>query len=451
MPFLTLEDPNAKIKGSRDPLGTVPLWSAFGRHIVTNITTVSTSVRGFTILLLARYFSGRLIEDGTILREETLNAFLRMEQAGAYARYVAHGVSDDIRGIERVMRFDQEYKGRVPIHADRRGLILSDQKVYGLWGLYSVPARRSGWLTDEMFGLTPAAQKFVEENYIARLNGSLRPIMKLVARGGTLETRKKDPAFTGLAGLLAPEFTPNEQRFYGHYLRDGLAARGNRAHALEADDAASTSNPGETTAADHRHGRQSRFRHLLESHADLAQPMGREEALRLAESARDVDEALASALERIVHLESLLAPATALFEYVLTRANQLPAKAAGALRERWGDRVPNLDPQAFEDLIPEISDIAGAPIAATARRCHHALAQGDYNQAIRAVVDWNALVQQARKGAPWVVLSESGRIEVRYRMIEHLLPEGDALPTLWRNSYFVDALKSVTRQLQGKR
>ena len=28
--FLTLEDPNAKIKGSRDPLGAQPLWASFG-------------------------------------------------------------------------------------------------------------------------------------------------------------------------------------------------------------------------------------------------------------------------------------------------------------------------------------------------------------------------------------------------------------------------------------
>ena len=53
-PFLTLEDPNAKIKGSRDPLAVQPIWAAFGWHVVTNLTTQSTSVRGFTTLLLGR-------------------------------------------------------------------------------------------------------------------------------------------------------------------------------------------------------------------------------------------------------------------------------------------------------------------------------------------------------------------------------------------------------------
>ena len=44
--FLTLEDPNAKIKGSRDPLGAQPIWASFGRHVVTNLTMQTNSARG---------------------------------------------------------------------------------------------------------------------------------------------------------------------------------------------------------------------------------------------------------------------------------------------------------------------------------------------------------------------------------------------------------------------
>jgi hypothetical protein len=62
--FLTLEDPRAKIQGSRDPLGAQPVWSGFGRKLVSNLTTVSNSVRGFTVLLLGHYFGERLIEEG---------------------------------------------------------------------------------------------------------------------------------------------------------------------------------------------------------------------------------------------------------------------------------------------------------------------------------------------------------------------------------------------------
>ncbi len=34
MPFLTSLDENAYVKGSRDPLGLVPVWSRFGRDVV---------------------------------------------------------------------------------------------------------------------------------------------------------------------------------------------------------------------------------------------------------------------------------------------------------------------------------------------------------------------------------------------------------------------------------
>ena len=117
MPFLTLEDPNAKIKGSRDPLGVQPIWAAFGRHVVTNLTTQSSSVRGFTTLLLGRYFAAELVDRGMTSREDALDVFLRMEQLSAYVRHVAHGVEGEIRGIERVRKTVDETRGRVPIHA----------------------------------------------------------------------------------------------------------------------------------------------------------------------------------------------------------------------------------------------------------------------------------------------------------------------------------------------
>ena len=90
--FLTLEDPNAKIKGSRDPLGAQAIWTAFGRQVIANLTTQTNSRRGFTILLLGRYLAERAIEDGRISRELGLDAFLCFEQIGAYVRYVAHRV-----------------------------------------------------------------------------------------------------------------------------------------------------------------------------------------------------------------------------------------------------------------------------------------------------------------------------------------------------------------------
>ena len=77
------------------------------------------------------------------------------------------------------------------------------------------------------------------------------------------------------------------------------------------------------------------------------------------------------------------------------------------------------------------------------------MASGKYEVALRAVLDWNAKVMVERKAGPWALIAENGNIDVRYRGAEQQLPSGGSLTTLWRNNYFIDSLKSVTRQLRN--
>lgn len=426
MPFLTLEDPNARIKGSRDPLGAQPVWAAFARHVVTNLTGAANSVRAFSILLLGRYYAQRLIENGAVAPEHALDVVLRMEQIGAYARYKGHGVSDDIRGIERVKRFDEENGGRVYIDTGRRGLILSDQRIYGIWGLFTVSARVSGLVPDGPAGVTDRARELIEAEYLPHLRAVEPSLMRLLARGGRLEVRGKDPLFAAICRVLPESYTRREAELYGRTLRDGL----------EVEEGGNG-------------GRQALFARLLVRHTRLTGPVTRKEVVSLAEGAAKEDGRLEERLRRIVHLESLLAPADALFDYVLTCDGQRPEKVSQQLLDHWGPQVPNLDTVAFDALLPEIQDASTSQQAAAMRQCHVALSSGKYDSAIRAVIAWNAEVMKARSSAPWVRISDRNRIEVRYRGSEHLLPEQDELPTLWRNQYFFDSLKKITRQLRN--
>ena len=426
MPFLTLEDPNAKISGSRDPLGVQPIWTAFGRHAVTNLTTQSTSVRGFTILLLGRYFAADLVDRGMAAPEDALDIFLRMEQIGAYVRYVGHAVEGEIRGIERVKRFvsEQHGNGNVSIGTDRRSMILADQKVYGLWGLYSVPARTSGLLPDGTRHVTLAAREFIERNYINRLNGSAVKLRELLARGGKFRTHESNAVFSALSEVLDPRFSSKELEFYGSYLRDGKKVDGAKP------------------------GRQERLRRLLESEYMLNEPTGRTEIVHLAKRARGLDPGLANSLERIAHLEAFLAPAAALFQHVLTRDGQRLSDVASEVRQIWGARVPNLERSAFAEMHGEIRSTSSGAVGSRMDEVHAALQSGDYEAAIEGLLAWNEQVMQTRGGAPWARVGEGRRLDVKYRGAEQLLPKEHELPELWMNSYFVDALKSVTRQLQ---
>lgn len=423
MPFLTLEDPNAKIKGSRDPLGIVPIWSYFGRYLVTNLTTPSNSLRGFTTLLLGRYFCERAIEEGLAETEEALNIVLRCEQLAAYAQHIGHGVDSEIRGIERVMQFAQEGKGRVYIQADKRGFILADQKVYGLWGLYSVPARRSKLINEGAVGVTSLTRDFIEKNYIPHLAQHLKPLMQILVKGGTLNLRDQPGYFRALINILGKKLTRGEHSFYGQYLRD--------AELVE------TAYPK----------RQKEFYGLLSKHMGRSERISRQGLNSIAKSVRSKDSVLAGYIEKILLIEALLAPAEALFNYLLmSHGRKLPERAQD-LKARWGEQVPNLDYAAFEHLLPEIKNVVGEDLANTIRNCYRALQAGDYKEVLLALLTWNNLVMQQRKGSSWVRVNEAGLIDVHYRGADQSLPTRKELPHLWRNTYFIDSLTTLGRQV----
>lgn len=421
--FLTLEDPNAKIKGSRDPLGAQPIWARFGREIVTNLTMQTNSIRGFTVLLLARYLTARLIEDGRLDRELSLDAFLRFEQIGAYVRHVAHEVRGDIRGIDRVRSRLAENRGRVPIRADPDGFILSDQKVNGLWGLFSVSARVSGLIPDGPVGLTPEASAFVERAYLSELQPTMEPLLRLVAQDGRLDTRGRDAIFSALSKVLPEEFSGEEQRFYGEHLRDGL-------HVKKA-----------------KTGLQRTFRELLVQQGNLDSATGRSDIVLLREAARSVDDELANHLDRIARLEAVLAPAMSLFDFLLTLHHRELDDAADELTDRWGTSVPNIDAEMNRDLLPDVDSVSSERVPGCFDSFQQGLSTGHYREALSALLDWHKSVMHSRGGASWVEIGEDGKLDVRYRGAEQSLPTGDELPTLWRNGYFIPPLKSIIRQL----
>src|SRR5262245_52467419 len=157
VPFLTDLDSRAAVKGSRDPLGIQQIWTRLGRRVIGNLTTVSNSLRDFTTLLLGYYFAERLADElGT---DSELATLLNWERLAAYARVTA---SKDLafRGTERVQKNLAEGP-RVTISDERSHQNLGDQKTYGLWGLYTMPARASGLVDGDPARLTPSARELV--------------------------------------------------------------------------------------------------------------------------------------------------------------------------------------------------------------------------------------------------------------------------------------------------
>src|SRR5690606_21193151 len=103
-----------------------------------------------------------------------------------------------------------------------RGLILSDQCIYGIWGRYTGSARASGLVPEVPAGVTESARKLSEGEYLPHLRAAESRLMTLLVRGGRLDVRGKDPVFLALCRILPESYTPREVEFYARTLRDGL-------------------------------------------------------------------------------------------------------------------------------------------------------------------------------------------------------------------------------------
>jgi hypothetical protein len=440
-PFLTQLDARAAIKGSRDPLGVQSIWSRLGRRVVANLTTVSSSVRDFTVLLLGYYFAERVADEGG--PADRVDTFLKWEQLAAYARsHVNH--ERGFRGTERVARRLAD-GDRVKLGVDATAQILGSQKVYGLWGLYTVPARASGLLEGEPTRLTAEAREVVEHSLLPILNSvGLRTVKgileRLADREYTLDVRERSrdaAVLQGIGKVVATVRTPEWVLYREHLLCGGR---------------------GDHDPARGTHGKQRLFAELLGETLDERDWSPTAETVRAlaARAARrgEVGEALANRLEKIRAAELLLAPAVVFFEHVLGSDGQRPAQVAEDVRRHWGAAMRRtIDLETLAVLEPELRSPvedgeSGRRWLALAASFHAAR----YEEALELVLAQNAAVMKARSAAAAWVEVRDGKLFVRFRDAELArLPTADELPHYWRHAYFIESLRNVASELRGPR
>lgn len=153
-PFLTELDSRAAVKGSVDPLGIQSIWVQLGRAVVGNLTTVSTSVRDFTILLAGYHLAQRAVESAGAKSE--VEAFLKWEQLVSYvrARELKEG---GFRGVTRVQKRLGE-GDVVVLSAAAEDQTLANQRLYGIFGLYWDPIEWGPIEDTHRFGVRGAAK-----------------------------------------------------------------------------------------------------------------------------------------------------------------------------------------------------------------------------------------------------------------------------------------------------
>ncbi|MBA2360063.1 MAG: hypothetical protein H0V79_03825 [Actinobacteria bacterium] len=412
VPFLTDLDSRAAVKGSRDPLGIQPIWTRFGRHVVGNLTTVSTSVRDFTTLLLGYHFAQQVAED--LGPGSELEAFLKWEQLAAYARAIGNG-DRTFRGTERVQRSLSE-GSRITLSASREHQILGNQKIYGLWGLYTVPARSSGLLEGNPPRLTPVALDVIERDHLAILRDDARQIVSLLSQPKT-QLDKRAAIIETVARVLRRQLRARERELYRSHLLDG--------------------GPQDSTD-----GRQRQLAMLLDG-PDLM-PWSPARVAALAKEARGRGaawHALAHRLDRIGICETVLAPIAALFTYLLGQDGRRMDDVVDRLRRAWGDGLRTIAVDEVRSLRAELGD-ADPRIGDRWVSIAETAGSGSYGELLELLFEQNSSVLAARGGAPWVE-SRAGRLHVRFRDEQGSLPAKAGLATLWRFPYFLDSLHAV--------
>jgi len=428
-PFLTLLDKRAEVRGSRDPLGVQQIWSRLGRTVVANLTTVTTSVPDFVILVLGCHFAAVLADRSGL---SVVDAFLKWEQIAAYARF---GAGDrNFRGIDTVRERCEAPRGTVValgIGGDAQ--LLANQKSYGIWGLYSVAARSSG-LVDPDAQLTAAGNRLAAL-LLARLTPlQIEQIERLLVSDSTLDRNRQSVLLSAIADVLLRQ-TADQRALLRYHLAYGGDEPG--------DD------PG-------RCERQRLLADQLQQFTDddwnLTATTLEAMAAKVGNSTQPLGNDVAKALHRICAAESVLAPAAELFELALGADGCRLSDVAARVTETWGAALRSrIDLDAVAALRAEF--FTGPMDRAESEPRWQAIAialhEARYEDALRALIAHNATVMNARGGAAWIVLKADSTLDVRFRDVSDVeLSAGEDLRDLWRNPYFIEALRHIVRALK---
>lgn len=428
--FLTEIDPNAKTKGSRDPLGTLSVWTGFGRRVVGNLTSQTTSLDDFRVLVtgcwLEDQLAGQLDFEG--------DAFLVWEQLSAYARLTVLDDPPGFRGITRAKRF---FAGdRIDVSAERTNQLLTNQRAYGIWGLYRAAGWRCGLLATDTPLVRSESLDLVRQHYLPILEAAWGAgggeLLWWVRSGHELRPGRDRAKLEAIARCISGPLTSEEAALYQATLVLGGASN------------SSSDCQGALAEALLDTGSEDWF---PDSH-DL---------LGMAASSRS-SAPLAEALEDIVACEALLAPAAMCFSFLSQQDGTTVSEVARRLCAHFGPTTPLLERRWLERLrsiqlrqprllaaVPGVDGRGAQRWLDIAEALHGA----EFARLVRLLVQQNEAVSRDRgANVGWVAISADDALTVQLADTSTRLRTPDEVATMWFNSYFIDNLHRMAHQVR---
>jgi len=406
MAFLSVLDERARPKGSRDPLGFEVVWTCFGRRVVGNLTTITSSWRIFSVGLLGFHWSNQLYRDAhPVDKQQVLQQhFIRYEQLAAYLRSSAG--DHEIMGITRVRKRLGEGRKTMSIGTDQQSLILSDQVSYGIWGLYSTALRETGLVRGDSRALTESGLEIVrliEEGLARRGRGLglhwywafLRGERKAVA---VADLERECKCFVN--AITAPKVK-------GALIASLLRGSGNHRCQLALYEVC-----------------RSLPREVLEQ--------GQLGPLVSAIRGQTDSPELRQALDDISQVERLLVTANTLFDYLRLKDGEPLETLARAI-----GRIYRFD------YLPTGPELAGVPYGTDLETLRARLRSGDTLGALRCLLDMNKKIMTGRGGAAWVEEASDGRLRVRVKAETAHLPPMEELQSRWDYDYFLRSFARI--------
>jgi len=405
MPFLSLLDDRAKPKGSRDPLGFEVVWSYFGRKVVGNLTTITSSMDNFAVALLGFYWANQAAQfetDKAIKLKRIREHFLCYEQLIGYLRYL--GDAADIMGITRIKRRMEDKSFRITLGQSMEQQILSDQASYGLWGLYSSAASESGLIMGNDRVLTDKGTHIVDV-IIEQLGDASSQIQALILSDKPLNKDK----FDHLADRLMQAI---HHKRVQQPLLEALMV-GKDPHGLQAELWSIT---------------RGIFRQKEE------QPEALADFIQLV-LARKPSERLAASLHDILLVERFLVSVNNLFHYCRRMDG-----------ESLDEILQKLDGHYHYGYLPITLPDDNFPRRDQLVTILDALRSNDMATVVSETFRLNKEVMQQRGGAPWVELESGTTCRVKVKSETAELKKQSELEQNWDYDYFLGSFFYIARQ-----